>query len=333
MKPAALLLMILSNVVWSANPLFAKRVLTAFTAPELTVLRYGAALIGFLLLFPLLRWVSPRLPEGARAAVAPPWTALRPRRSEWSGYLWMGAATFCAAPYLAYFGLQLTRATDAALIIAFEPLSVSLLSWLFLGERPSSRIWTGFVIAALGFSALSLGRPELSNAAPELTTGSSFGDLYPLSLWGNVLVLASLLGEGAYSIVGRRLLNAGASPVRMFLWALISGWVLSFVLCVAIDGAPDLRLLTTPMVWALLWLGVLGTTAGYLLWLVVMQGEVPIAAIALTLFLQPVLGAVWGMAFLGERLGGVQWLGAALILLGIASQIRPTRAHVDLPQK
>ena len=70
---------------------------------------------------------------------------------------------------------------------------------------------------------------------------------------------------------------------------------------------------------ALMWLGPLGTALSYLFWMLVMR-RAPVASLALTLFVQPVFGSVWGYVFLGERLSQVQAAGAVLIIGAMLAQ-------------
>ena len=62
-----------------------------------------------------------------------------------------------------------------------------------------------------------------------------------------------------------------------------------------------------------------GTAVGYLVWMMALS-RAPVASIVLTLFIQPVLGPIWGAIFLGERLSFSQALGSAWILLAVFGQ-------------
>ncbi|MGZ3711823.1 MAG: EamA family transporter, partial [Bdellovibrionota bacterium] len=70
---------------------------------------------------------------------------------------------------------------------------------------------------------------------------------------------------------------------------------------------------------ALIAIGPLATTVGYIFWSEALIGA-PVAAVALTLLAQPVLGAFAGYFFLGERLDLWQALGALFILAALALQ-------------
>jgi drug/metabolite transporter (DMT)-like permease len=80
----------------------------------------------------------------------------------------------------------------------------------------------------------------------------------------------------------------------------------------------------------LVWLGPLGTAFAYFYWMSVLR-EASVASIALTLFIQPVLGALWGYLFLNEKLTGFQALGALLIIGGVMTQSVVSRYRAAAP--
>src|SRR5512133_1237062 len=64
------------------------------------------------------------------------------------------------------FGVSLTTAVSAGVIMASIPAVVAVLSWAFLRERIVPRVWAAIVLAALGIALLGL-----SQAAPPEGTG------------------------------------------------------------------------------------------------------------------------------------------------------------------
>jgi drug/metabolite transporter (DMT)-like permease len=94
--------------------------------------------------------------------------------------------------------------------------------------------------------------------------------------------------------------------------------ILSLVVYFA-AGLPDLSKLSGPGMLATLWLGPLGTTATYLYWMYALK-EAPVATVALTLFVQPVVGSLLGTVLLGEKLTAIQALGGAIIVLAVFAQ-------------
>jgi drug/metabolite transporter (DMT)-like permease len=314
--------LILCNLIWSAHPAMAKLVLADFP-PALTAwLRYSSALLAYLVTIPLIR------KRGLGPAFFKPSTVR-------DGLLVaaVGIMAFCFAPLLQMTGLQSSRATDNALIVAMEPLMTVVLARIFVGERLSKTHYVAFSLALSGFALLSgihgVGESLHSTLSATLSatlSGSSS------NLIGNLLMLTALVGEASYSILGLKLVHR-FDPLGIFGSALAIGVGILTLSTMAIEG-PHVFLALSHLGWksalGLLWLGPLGTAFAYFYWMSVLR-EASVATIALTLFIQPVLGAVWGYVFLGETLSGVQALGGLLIILGVMTQSLVSRYRATVP--
>jgi len=297
--------LILCNLIWSAHPVMFKAILLEFSAPETALLRYGTALIAFLLVWRLFHLSKP-----FALAFSPP--SLR-------GVLLMGVLTFCVAPMLQLVGVDKSRATDSSLITALEPLAAIVLAWVFLGERLGWLNGLSFAIALAGFFLLS-GLSVDSRAT------------------GNLLILGSCVLEGAYSVLGRKLL-AKYGLIPLFGSTLLVG-VLALLTSVIILAGNDWagfgfgrRLIEASWsTWgAVLWVGPIGTCAAYFFWLTALN-EVPVASVAVTLFIQPLLGALWGHWLMHDVLTSTQALGAVFIVLSLLLPVLITNLR-DLRRK
>src|SRR5690606_5701928 len=92
------------------------------------------------------------------------------------------------------FGVSLTSAVSAGVIMAAIPATVALLSRLFLREPISGRTWTAIACAALGIGLLGIAKP--AHGAAE---GGGMAWL------GNLLVFGAVLCEAAYAVIGKAL--------------------------------------------------------------------------------------------------------------------------------
>jgi drug/metabolite transporter (DMT)-like permease len=301
--------LILCNLIWSAHPAMAKLVL-ADVSPALTAwLRYASALIAYLIAIPFTR----------KRGWGP--SFFRPRNLR-DGVLVIavGFMAFCFAPLLQMTGLQSSRATDNALIVAMEPLMTVALARLFIGEKLSQVHTIAFSLALTGFALLS------GIHSGGFSAGGSAG------LVGNLLMLTALIGEASYSVLSLKLLDR-FEPMGLFGTALVAGVGLLTLSAYAIDG-PHLFFEISHLSWkgvsGLIWLGPMGTAFAYFYWMSVLR-EASVASIALTLFIQPVLGAVWGYAFLSENLSGAQTIGAILIISGVMTQSVVGRQRATVP--
>jgi len=289
----ALLGLILCNVVWSANPAMAKIVLRDFVPAHAALLRYSSALLGYLLAILVLSRVKTSLT----------FFALPKKGRDWLFLFGLGFFAFCFSPFLQLTGLNASRATDSALVTALEPLATVFLAWIFLGENLKRTHVFAFLTALAGFALLS---------------GVSLTPFLDSHFIGNIIILISLVGEASYSIFGKKLVRSFA-PLAVFGSGLTIGVVLLAVVTFLKAGFLTLDNFNTSNLLALLFLGPLGTTASYIFWMIVLKNA-PVASIALTLFVQPIMGAVWGNVFLGERLTGLQSFGGVIILMAVFSQ-------------
>jgi drug/metabolite transporter (DMT)-like permease len=132
----------------------------------------------------------------------------------------MGAVGFAGAYACSHWGLARSTATNAALLIIVEPVSIMLLSPPLLGERLRRREAIGATVALVGVVLVVLnGVPGLTHAlAPHWR-----GDL--------LLVLAGV-AYGAYTLIGRDVL-ARTSPLVVTARSIAWGAVVMVPLAVA----------------------------------------------------------------------------------------------------
>lgn len=295
MRPLFWAALIISNLFWSANPLMAKHLLLAFSPWQVAWIRYTSAGLGLLIAAPFL------ISRGQKL-----W--FKPKRTPDSALLFfLGFLPFCVGPIVNLVGLNASQASESALMVAVEPLAAALLAWIFLGEKLSLSFRIAWLIATAGFLLLSGGT-------------SAFASGGAGHLEANLFLLCAQLCEGAYSVIGKRL--SGRYPATgIFAMAWLAGW-LCLTLAVAIHtpvfGSDLMQVLnlehwTLGRVSAALWLGAIGSTGGYLLWMIVLE-QASVAMVAMTLFIQPVGGAVLGILVLQETLSPLQWIGTVLIL-------------------
>lgn len=305
MRLKIFLILILCNLIWSANPLFAKWLINESSPAQTAWLRYASALLAYLIAY---IWVRVRTGQ-ATALGGQRFFVAQASRKDWFLLALMGFLPFCYSPLLQLTGLGMSQVTDNAIIIAMEPLGIVFIGWLFLKEKVLPLQWASLAMAFLGFLLLSRLTPS------ELARGVS------TQAWGNILMLASIAGEVGYTIAGRVLLRRHLSlPVfgsSLLFGVLLLSLAVPFVL-MGMHWQPVWHLSARGWFGAI-WLGALGTTATYLYWLLAMP-KVGMAAIALTLFVQPIFGSIFGHLWMGDALEGGQLVGAAMILLAVAVQ-------------
>ncbi|MDD5030953.1 MAG: DMT family transporter [Rhodoferax sp.] len=218
------------------------------------------------------------------------------------------------------FGVSLTTAVSAGVIMASIPAMVALLSWVFLRERIGWRVGSAIALAAIGIGLLSLSKSEL----PALHGQAPEADLASRNyLWGNLLVFAAVVCEASYAVIGKKL-TGHVSPKRITalinLWGfalmtplgLYAAWSFNF----ASVGAPS---------WALLFFyGLAASVWTVWLWMTGLK-TVPAARAGVFTVMLPISAAAVGVLVLGERLSGLQLLAFGLCLAGLVLATLPAR--------
>ena len=227
----------------------------------------------------------------------------------------MGVATFALTPLLMYWGVDLSRASDAAVITAGEPILAAVGAWVFLGERIGRRVRIALVLAFAGVLLLS-----------EFWSESS-----PIHPAGPLLILVAVMFEASYSVIGKHVL-ARHPPLKTAAVALGFGCAVNTVAVTALGWWPRATAIP-PAGWLLLagYLAGLCTLVGYTFWFFALR-HTPVSKVAISIFVQPVLGVVIAWIWVSEVPTPWQIAGTALICCALAiAVIRPRRAASPEP--
>jgi drug/metabolite transporter (DMT)-like permease len=214
------------------------------------------------------------------------------------------------------FGVSLTSAVSAGVIMASIPAVVALTSWLFLRERITLRIWIAIACAAIGIGLLAFA-PAHAPADP----GSSAAA--PMPWLGNLLVFCAVLCESAYAVIGKSL-TGRLGPKRISslinLWGFVLSTPLGIWFALRFDfGAVSLGL------WGLLIAYALAASIWTVwLWMTGLK-SVPASQAGVFTVMLPVSAAVVGVLVLGESLSLLQVCAFALALLGVVLATWPSR--------
>lgn len=209
------------------------------------------------------------------------------------------------------YGVSLTSAVAAGVIMASIPAVVALLSWAFLRERIAPRTWAAVACAAGGIALLA---PSRSAAGP---AGGEWQWL------GNLLVFGAVLCEGSYAVIGKKLTGSlGAKRIT----AIINLWGLALVTPLGLWAALRFDFAAVaPGIWLLLLFYALAASVWTVwLWMTGLEG-VPAAQAGVFTVMLPVSAALVGVFVLGEPLGGTQLLAFVLALAGVLLATLPSR--------
>jgi len=208
------------------------------------------------------------------------------------------------------YGVSMTSAVSAGVILAGIPAVIALMSWLFLGERISRRMWAAAGCAMLGLAVLALARADaFSGHAPAGASASGQAWL------GNLLVFGAVVCEGGYAVIGKKLTGA-LGPKRISSLINLWGFTLMtpFGLYLALDF--DFTAIDTG-IWLLLVFYALAASMGTVwLWMTGAK-HLPAAQGGIFTVMLPISAAVVGVLVLGESMTGLQLLAFAIALFGV----------------
>jgi drug/metabolite transporter (DMT)-like permease len=208
------------------------------------------------------------------------------------------------------FGVSLTSAVSAGVIMAAIPATVALLSWMFLRERITGRTWAAIACAAGGIGLLALAKPADGPAAGELA-------------WlGNLLVLGAVVCEASYAVIGKALTGV-LGPKR--ITSLINLWGFLLVTPFGLYTALHFDFgSVAPGAWLLLVFYALAASIWTVwLWMTGLK-VVPAAQAGVFTVMLPVSAALVGVLVLGEPLRGMQMLAFGAALAGVLLATLPS---------
>jgi drug/metabolite transporter (DMT)-like permease len=248
---------------------------------------FTATAMRFAIAFPLFCLIMRR--TGAR------WPRLG--RGDWLVLLLQAAAGSVGYSALMIMGLKLTSAGNASVIIGTLPIVAAGIAALVLGERPGRGMLVMVLLAATGTGIIAF-RSEGSGAG---------------SLLGDLLVFGAVACEAVFILLNKRL-KTEVEPLA--LSTLMTGLGLLLTLVPAAWEMRGIASMPAEAIWAVVYYAIIPTVGGYLLWY---AGAARVSGTEASLFaaLAPVSGLVLSVAFLGERAGWQQIVGAACVLAAI----------------
>jgi drug/metabolite transporter, DME family len=216
---------------------------------------------------------------------------------------WGAVAGLMTAAYQVFFfgGVHLAGVSLGTLVtIGSGPVVTGVLSWIVLKDRPSLSWAMATALCIVGLVVLA-------------GSGSTVPGVDPRGL---ALALCAGLAYATYTVGAKHLISAGHRSDDVMTSAFVLGGVALLPF-----------LLTQPLAWlgtprgivVALWLGLATTTVAYVLFGRGLR-RLPAAPVTTLVLAEPVVATFLGVVVLGERLPPLAWVGAGLVLLGLAFQ-------------
>ncbi|MFC7371903.1 DMT family transporter [Fictibacillus iocasae] len=288
--------LVLANLFWAGNYVFAKSVVIELSPVQLTFLRW---LIAVFLLFPAAHFVE-----------KPNWRLVW---REWKTLLVMSLLGIIGYNTILYEALQHTSSMNAALVNSLNPALLVLFSFLLLKERISKANIVGLLISLAGVLFV-------------LTDGHLLRVFSIDYNKGDLFMLLAILVWTMYSIIGRRL--RGTPPIAATAVSVALGLctLLPFFL---VDGVP--QELSGQAAAGLMYIALFPSVGSYLLWNTAIRRTGPGRA-GIYLNLITVFTAVLSI-MLGKSITAVQVLGGVLVFAGVYLASRKNKSSPATSKK
>lgn len=197
-------------------------------------------------------------------------------------------------------GLSLTKASNTSLLAVTIPVFALTVGAIIGAERLTFIKVIGIVLAAFGVLLII----DPRNAS--FSSATTLGDL---------LIIVNSLSYGIYVAISKSVITRNG-VFRSIMWV----FIFASILCVPL-GAWSLAAIDISTVSSAIWLLVFyiaigATAAPYLLNAYALR-HVPASTVAVFVYLQPVIGFLLAVVFLGEQVGTLFIAAALLIFLGV----------------
>jgi drug/metabolite transporter (DMT)-like permease len=246
------------------------------------------------------------------------WRAARRQRARPTGreHRWLALSGLALGLHFAGFqgALAMTTVASAVTLTTISPIFVALAGWWLLRERTGQRTWVGMILTIAG--AVVIGAADL--------TGHELGGR---ALLGDTMALGAAVAIAGYLLVGRmarRRIPATTYSAIVFAWAGVVLLPICLLTGTSLGGFAPLA-----------WLAMVGIVIGpQLLGHTVFNAllsSVSATTVAIVVLAEPVGAALLAWLVLDELPAGWFWLGAPLVLAGVAIALTARRAAAEAP--
>jgi drug/metabolite transporter (DMT)-like permease len=294
-------LLILVNVFWAGSSVATKTALSDIPPMVLAFVRFSFSAV---LLYGLALWRG---------------VDLRVARKDWAAFWAFGTFGLCVTYLFVYAGIHRTSASVSSLLIASEPVFLTVLSYLILHEHVSRSRVVGVLLGLAGVYLI-----VENGFAIHGLTGGAIGDL---------LIATGLLFESGSVVVGKGLVikypPLSVVTYQMAIGAIALAPFAAFQFFIVVHGGHPVHV-SVATCWSVLYLIVPCTVIGYMIWFTLLEKRGP-AEMALFVFIQPVVGVLLGHAIRHDAITAAVAMGGSLIVSGIALITLTSRFARQLP--
>ena len=216
--------------------------------------------------------------------------------------LLLGATGVFAYNILFFSAFQYITAGKASLIIATNPIVITIFSVLIFKEPINIIKCLGIGISVIGALVV------ISDGHLSALTGDQVG-------LGEILIMGCVVSWVIYSLIGKKVMG-GLSPLVSVCYSSVAGTILLFFPALIFSGLSEVRFYGFSQWGALFYLAFFGTVLGFLWYY---EGIKSVGAMRAGVFINfvPVSAVTLAWFILGEPVSLAQLMGAGLVMLGI----------------
>jgi drug/metabolite transporter (DMT)-like permease len=270
-------------IFWGANISVIKLALTDFHPVVFNCLRFTLATLTMLFLY---RDVL-RVPPSGKALIS---------------LIILGILGNTCYQFLFIYGVKLSYVSNVSILLGTTPIFTTALASFLKIENVRSRLWIGILLSFCGIVFIELGSKDFH--AGNFSTNI-----------GDVFVIVASFAWSLYTAFSKKLVNAYSSR-HYVLYTVLTGTLVMIPISLPYFRHQDWSHVRFYSWMAVFYSAMLALVFGYSAWY---YGVQKIGSTRTSVYsnLTPVAGLLIGMIFLGERLTGLQWIGAIIIFTGL----------------
>ncbi len=225
-----------------------------------------------------------------------------PPKKQWVPLLLLGLTGVFSYNVLFFSGLQYIGAGRASLIIALNPLVITVFATVFLKESLNIKQFFGILLSLTGAVFV------ISNGHPASVLTTSFGK-------GELAMLGCVISWASYSLIGRAVLSS-LSPLASVFYSSLIGTLLLFIPAFQAGLLESLFSIRAVDWLSLSYLGICGTALGFTLYYYAIK-NIGATRAAVFINLVPLFSIILSWLILGESVKSIVVTGGIILLTGV----------------
>lgn len=268
---------IITIIIWAMAYILTKIGLIYFSPLGLSVFRYVAASIFFLIVIFVKKVPPPEIKDI-------PW------------FFALGATGFSIYVLTFNIGARSVSVATSSIIIATTPIFTALIARMVFNEKISKIGWSGILIEFIGVVVICL-----------------WDGIFSLNM-GVLWILISAFSFSIYNILQRKLVNK-YTPIQTTTYSIFTGTII--LLAFLPKVLPELKNSVWQANLSVIIMGIVCSGIAYLLWAKALALADTTSEVSNFLFVSPLLTTIIGFFTLFEIPSIGTWIGGAIIFLGI----------------